>query len=78
MGDIQRSLREEIATYAKANGFDLILVNGVGYVSPALDVTAPLLEAMKKKSGVATPAAAPAAQKPPAAAPAPKSATPAK
>jgi outer membrane protein len=77
MGRLQRVLRDEISTYAKANGYDLILVSGVGYAAPTYDITNPLLEAMKKKAGAATaPAAAPAAAKPPAA-PATKPATPA-
>jgi outer membrane protein len=71
MTKLQTLLRNEIAVYAKANGFDLILVSGVGYTSAAIDVTNPLLDALKKKAGVATtaPAAtpAPAAPKAPAA-----------
>jgi outer membrane protein len=80
MGSLQRTLRDEIAAFAKANSYDLILVSGVGYASASFDITTPLLDAMKKKAGVATTApAAPAAAKPPAAAPATKPpATPAK
>jgi outer membrane protein len=65
MGKLQRLLRDEIGAFAKANGYDLILVSGVGYVSNAFDVTKPLLDAMNKKAGVVAPAATPAA-KPPA------------
>jgi outer membrane protein len=61
----------EIQAYAKAQGYDLIVGDGVIYASPAYDVTGPILEALKKKAGVAAPAATPA--KPPAAAPATKS-----
>jgi outer membrane protein len=65
---LQRLVRDEIAVYAKANGYDLILVSGVGYASTAYDVTKPLLEALNKKAGVtAAPAAATPAAKPPAA-----------
>jgi outer membrane protein len=65
---LQRVVRDEIAAYAKANGYDLILVSGVGYAATTYDITKPLLEAMTKKAGpaAAPPAAAPAA-KPPAA-----------
>jgi len=87
MQNLQRIMREEIATFAKANGYDLILVSGVGYAGAAYDVTNPLLESLKKKAGgaaampAAKPAAtAPAAIKPPAAAPGskPAAAPPAK
>jgi outer membrane protein len=79
MGRLQRQLQEEIAAFAKANGYDLILTSGVAYHAPAYDVTTQVLDAIKKKSaGAAAPAAAaPAAAKPPATAPAPKPATPA-
>jgi outer membrane protein len=73
MRKLQRILGDEISAFAKANSYDLILVSGVAYVGPAFDVTAPLLEAIKKKAGgaAAAPAAkpaatAPAATKPPA------------
>lgn len=77
MGKLQRILREEIAAFAKAQGYDIIFVSGVGYASAAYDVTQPLLEAMRKKAGVASPAAAPAAAPKPATGAAPKPATPA-
>jgi outer membrane protein len=78
MQNLQRIMREEIGSFAKANSYDLILVSGVGYAGPAYDVTNALLEALKKKAGAtATPAAkpaatAPAATKPPASTPAVK------
>jgi outer membrane protein len=68
MAKLRRIVSDEIAVYAKANGYDLILVSGVGYASTAYDVTKPLLEALNKKAGVtAAPAAAAPAAKPPAA-----------
>lgn len=73
MQKLQRLMRDEIGAYAKANGYDLILVSGVGYASPNYDITTPLLEALKKKAGVVAapaPAAAAPAAKPPATAPA--------
>jgi outer membrane protein len=68
MAKLQRILRDEISAYAKANGYDIILVSGVGYASAAYDVTKPLLDALNKKAGVtAAPAATAPAAKPPAA-----------
>jgi outer membrane protein len=68
MAKLQRVVRDEIAAFAKAGGYDLILVSGVGYASAAYDVTKPLLDALNKKAGVvAAPAAAAPAAKPPAA-----------
>jgi outer membrane protein len=75
MAKLQRVLREEIATYAKAQGYDIILVSGVGYATATYDVTQPLLEALRKKAGVTAPAAAPAAAPKPATGAAPKPAT---
>lgn len=69
MGSLQNALKNEIAAFAKANGYDLILVSGVGYATAAYDVTTPLLDAMKKKAGVATAAPAAAAPAAPAAKP---------
>jgi outer membrane protein len=68
MQNLQNTMRNEIGNFAKANGYDLILVSGVGYAAPTYDVTNALLDALKKKAGATTPAAA----KPPAAAPATK------
>ncbi|MEO6078574.1 MAG: OmpH family outer membrane protein [Steroidobacteraceae bacterium] len=77
MQKLQRYVRDEISAFAKAQGYDLILAGGVAYASTAYDVTPALLEALKKKAGVAaTPAAAAPAAKPPA--PATKPPAPAK
>jgi outer membrane protein len=59
MSKLNRTLLEEVQTFARAQGFDLILADGVLFATPALDVTVPVLEALKKR-----PAAAPAAAKP--------------
>jgi outer membrane protein len=67
---LQRTLFEEVQILAKAQGYDLILAEGVLYATAQYDVTAAVLDALKKKA--AAPAAAPAA-----AAPAPKPAAPA-
>jgi len=76
LGKLQRSLLQEVQTYAKSSGYDLILGEGVLYRNDSIDITAQILSALqarfKTSGGGATapkPAAAPAK---PAAAPAPK------
>jgi len=66
LGKVQRYLLEEIRTYSSAQGFDLVLGEGVFYNKPQLDITAQVLEVLKSKPANAPkPAAAPA--KPPGA-----------
>ena len=71
IGKVQRYLLEEIRTYSSAQGFDLVLGEGVFYNKPQLDITAQVLEVLKTKpaslptSTPNKPAAAPA--KPPGA-----------
>jgi outer membrane protein len=66
LGKVQRYLLEEIRTYSSAQGFDLVLGEGVFYNKPQLDITAQVLEVLKSKTSAAPkPAAAPA--KPPGA-----------
>ncbi len=67
LGKVQRYLLEEIRTYSSAQGFDLVLGEGVFYSKPQLDITAQVLEVLKSKpaSCCRNPAAAPA--KPPGA-----------
>src|ERR1700690_1631703 len=66
LGKVQRYLLEEIRTYSSAQGFDLVLGEGVFYGKPQLDITAQILEVLKSKPATAPkPAAAPA--KPPGA-----------
>ena len=60
MNKLQRTLGEEVAAFAKANNYDIILVGGVGYATAAYDVTSQLLDSLRKKAGVLAPAAAPA------------------
>jgi outer membrane protein len=62
IGKVQRYLLEEIRTYAAAQGFDLVLGEGVFYAKPPLDITAQVLELLKSK-----PSSVPAAPKPAAA-----------
>jgi len=66
LGKVQRYLLEEIRTYSGAQGFDLVLGEGVFYGKPQLDITAQVLDVLKSKPATAPkPAAAPA--KPPGA-----------
>jgi len=66
---LQRVLLEEVQVFAKAQGYDLILTDGVIYATNALDVTAPILTALQNRKGTAAPAAAPAKPAAPAAKP---------
>jgi outer membrane protein len=65
IGKVQRYLLDEIRTYSSAQGFDLVLGEGVFYSKPQLDITAQVLEVLKSK-----PASLPASAPKPAAAPA--------
>jgi outer membrane protein len=68
LGKVQRYLLEEIRTYASAQGFDLVLGEGVFYSKPQLDITAQILEVLKTKPASAPASKAPAAPaKPPGA-----------
>ena len=67
IGKVQRYLVQEIQGYANAQGFDLVLGEGVFYAKPSYDITANVLAVLLTK-----PATLPAA--PPSAAPAPKTA----
>ena len=63
MSRLQRTLIEEVRTYAKAQNFDLIIADGVIYSNPTLDITPAILTALQAR---APKAAAPAPAKPPA------------
>lgn len=63
MSRLQRTLIEEVRTYAKAQNFDLIIADGVIYSTPALDITPAILAALQARAPKPA-AAAPA--KPPA------------
>lgn len=64
MGKLQRAVLEEVQKYARANNFDLILADGVLFASQALDITAPVLQALQSRGGAAAAPAAPAAPAP--------------
>jgi outer membrane protein len=68
MSRLNRTLLEEVQIFAKAQGYDLILADGVLYATAALDVTGPVLDALKnRRPAAAAPAAAPATRPAPAA-----------
>jgi len=67
IGKVQRYLVSEIQTYANAQGFDLVLGDGVFFAKGPLDITANVLAVLATK-----PATLPAAAAAPAAAPAAK------
>jgi len=74
LGKLQRSLLQEVQTYAKSSNYDLILGEGVLYRNDSIDITAQILSALQarfKTSGAPAPKPAAAPAKP-AAAPAPK------
>jgi outer membrane protein len=71
LGKVQRYLVSEIQAYASAQGFDLVLGDGVFFAKPQLDITAQVLAVLLTKPATlpaAPPAGAPAgaAPKPPA------------
>jgi outer membrane protein len=57
---LQRTLIEEVRTYAKAQSFDLVLADGVIYANNAIDITPAILTQLKSAStsGGAAPGAA--------------------
>ena len=57
LGRLQRSLMQEVETFAKSQGYDLILGDGVLYATGAVDVTAQVLQRLE--SGPKTPGAPP-------------------
>jgi outer membrane protein len=65
IGKVQRYLVGEIQTYANAQGFDLVLGDGVFFAKPPLDITAAVLAVLTSKpSTLPAPAKAPAPPKP--------------
>jgi outer membrane protein len=70
LGKVQRFLFGEIQTYANAQGYDLVLGDGVLFAKPPLDITAAVLAQLQTKP-TALPASPPKTQTPPASAPKP-------
>jgi outer membrane protein len=61
---LQRTLFEEVRSYAKAQNLDLVIADGVMYAAAALDITPGVLQILQSRGGAAAapkPAAAPAA-----------------
>src|SRR5271169_1929045 len=75
IGKVQRYLVSEIQTYANAQGFDLVLGDGVFFAKGPLDVTANVLAVLATKPA-GLPASAPAAAAPKVPAVAPPAKTP--
>lgn len=75
MGKLQRAVLEEVQKYAQAQAYDLVLADGVLYAGAALDITAPVLQALQSRppAGAVAPGAAP---RPASPAPAPAPARP--
>jgi outer membrane protein len=63
IGKVQRYLVSEIQSYANAQGFDLVLGDGVFFAKGPLDITANVLAVLQTKPAT-LPAAAPAAVAP--------------
>ena len=63
LGKVQRYLVQEIQGYASAQGFDLVLGDGVFFAKPPLDVTANVLALLQTKPATLPPTP-PAAPKP--------------
>lgn len=64
LGKLQRSLLQEVQTYARASGFDLVVGDGVLFVNESLDITPQVLSALQARAktggGAVKPAAPPA------------------
>ena len=58
IGKLQRSLLQEVQTYAKGANYDLVVGDGVLYATQALDITPQVLSALQSRAKA--PAAAPA------------------
>jgi outer membrane protein len=73
MSRLQRTLIEEVRTYAKAQNFDLVIADGVIYSVPTLDITPAILSSLQARApkpaaggggSAAPPAGAPKPQTP--------------
>ena len=58
-GKVQRALLQEVQTYARANGYQLIISDGVLFAAEAVDITPQVIAAVKAKAPAPVPAAAP-------------------
>lgn len=58
-GKVQRALLQEVQAYARANGYQLIISDGVLFAAEAVDITPQVIAAVKAKAPAPTPAPAP-------------------
>ena len=58
-GKVQRALLQEVQTYARANGYQLIISDGVLFAADAVDITPQMIAAVKAKAPAPAPAPAP-------------------
>lgn len=68
MSRLQKTLIEQVRTYAKAQNFDLVIADGVIYTTPTIDITPAILAQLQANPGAAAAshkAPAPAPAKPP-------------
>jgi outer membrane protein len=49
LGLMQRVFFQEIETYAQAQGFDLVMADGIIYASDAVDITDKILESLQRR-----------------------------
>lgn len=63
IGRLQKTVLQEAQVYAKAQGYDLVIADGVIYAKDTLNITAAVLSVLQSKAKPA--AAAPAAEKKP-------------
>jgi outer membrane protein len=70
MNKLQRLLFGEVRDYAKAQNYDVVIAEGVLYATPAVDITAAVLQLLQsrapKPAAGAAPSSTPATAKPPA------------
>jgi outer membrane protein len=64
LSKLQKSLIEEVRTYAKGQNFDLVLADGVIYATNAIDITPQVLAMLTASGANGAKAAAPAAPAP--------------
>jgi outer membrane protein len=59
VGRMQRALLQEVQSYARANGFQLVVSEGVLFAAEGMDITPQVVAALKAKSPAPAPAAPP-------------------
>jgi outer membrane protein len=64
LGRLQRSLMQEVDAYARAQGYDLILGDGVLFATGAVDITAQVLQRLESSSKTPAASTPPPAQQP--------------